>query len=375
LTLPRRPDRCRRLPPIDYNPQAMPRGIREGAWGRLRFHLAHPLPVFTHLVLRTESHAYCAGLAFFALVAFYPCCLLLLWVSGDLLHWSAAESVIRETLREYYPEAQTFLVRNLEVSLRQHGRELTLSAAFWILLGAAGVFIPLETAFNQMWGVSEHRPYVRNQAVGFLLTSACGGLAFLFVFATAGLQTAVSSLTAPPLVERALGYTVLRLGALCVSATAIFLFYRFLPNHRVRSADVWPAAVVAGVMAEAIRWLYLLALPSLQLQRSQGPYYVSVSFALLAYVEAFVLLGGAYLAARPASDAGPEPPAPAPPRPPSPPAASPEPPGGPGEAPRSTRGSGDRIAVRRSPTTSGWKRRPKARANSESLLAMTLACR
>ena len=37
----------------------------------------------------------------------------------------------------------------------------------------------------------------------------------------------------------------------------------------------------------------------LSLQRSQGPYYVSVSFVLLAYVEAFVVLGGAYVAARP----------------------------------------------------------------------------
>jgi hypothetical protein len=47
-----------------------------------------------------------------------------------------------------------------------------------------------------------------------------------------------------------------------------------------------------------VRWLYVQALPVLQLQKSQGPYYVSVSFVLLAYVEAFVLLGGAYLAAR-----------------------------------------------------------------------------
>jgi hypothetical protein len=39
-------------------------------------------------------------------------------------------------------------------------------------------------------------------------------------------------------------------------------------------------------------------LPLLDLPKSQGPYYVSMSFALLAYFEAFVLLGGAYMAAR-----------------------------------------------------------------------------
>jgi membrane protein len=275
--------------------------MHESAGARLRFHLTHPLPLLEHLVLRTESHAYCAGIAFFALVAFYPSCLLLLSVSGDLLHWGAAQTVIRETLREYYPEAQSFLVRNLDVSLRQHGRELTAFAIVWILLGAAGVFIPLETAFNQLWGVREHRPYWRNQAVGFMLTAACGALAFVFVFTTAGARAVLARLVLSPLVERAVSDTLLRVSALGLSVAAIFLLYRFLPNCRVRASEVWPAAVAAGVVAEVIRWLYLLALPSLYLQRSQGPYYVSVSFALLAYVEAFVLLGGAYVAARTAS--------------------------------------------------------------------------
>jgi uncharacterized BrkB/YihY/UPF0761 family membrane protein len=279
--------------------------MHDSAGARLRFHLTHPLPLLDHLVMRTESHAYCAGLAFFALVAFYPSCLLLLSVSDHVLQWGPAETVIRETLREYYPEGQDFLVRNLEVSGRQYGRGLTALAVFWILLGAAGVFVPLETAFNQLWAAREHRPYWRNQAVGLLLTSACCGLAFLFVYATAGIQAFVAGLTLPPLLGRAIGYAALRLSALTLSVTAIFVFYRFLPNCRVRAADVWPAAVASGVVAEAVRWLYLQALPILNLQKSQGPYYVSVSFVILAYVEAFVLLGGAYVAARPVTDSPP----------------------------------------------------------------------
>lgn len=273
--------------------------MNESAVARLRWHISHPLPLLDHLVLRTQSHASCAALGFFALVGFYPFCLLLLWVSGDLLQWAAGETVIRETLREYYPEGQAFLVRNLEASVEQHRGELSLAAVFWILLGAAGVFIPLETAFNGLWGATEHRPYWRNQAVGFLLTSAGVVLAFLFVLVTAGLQTTISDLQLAPLLERATSYTALRLTALSLSVAAIFLLYRFLPNHRVRSRDVLPAAIGAGIVAEVVRWAYLWILPLLELQKSQGPYYISVSFALLAYFEAFVLLGGAFVAARP----------------------------------------------------------------------------
>lgn len=65
----------------------------------------------------------------------------------------------------------------------------------------------------------------------------------------------------------------------------------------MRSGDVLPAAAVSGLGAEVAHWLYLLALPFHDLHRSQGPYYISISFALLAYFESFVVLAGAYLAA------------------------------------------------------------------------------
>src|SRR5262245_12278957 len=136
--------------------------MRESATARVRWHLTHPLPLFEHLVLPTARHAYSAGLAFFASVGFIPFCLLPGWVTGDVLHWSAGLTVIRETLREYYPEGQEFLLRNLEASVVQHGSELTLASVIWILMGAAGVFIPLETALNTLWGVTQHRPYWRN---------------------------------------------------------------------------------------------------------------------------------------------------------------------------------------------------------------------
>jgi uncharacterized BrkB/YihY/UPF0761 family membrane protein len=83
----------------------------------------------------------------------------------------------------------------------------------------------------------------------------------------------------------------------CFAIVALFLFYRFLPNGPVRSADVLPAAVIAGVAAELMRWGYQILLPYLEVQKNQGPFYISISFALLAYFESFVVLAGAYLAA------------------------------------------------------------------------------
>jgi len=67
---------------------------------------------------------------------------------------------------------------------------------------------------------TEHRPYWRNQAVGFLLTSAGVVLAFLFVFVTATLQAMISDLQLVPLLERATSYAALRLTAVSLSVAA-----------------------------------------------------------------------------------------------------------------------------------------------------------
>jgi uncharacterized BrkB/YihY/UPF0761 family membrane protein len=77
----------------------------------------------------------------------------------------------------------------------------------------------------------------------------------------------------------------------------IFLLYRFLPRGSVPGRAALPAAVGTAVAAEVVRWAFTLALPLLELQRSQGPFHVSVSFLLFCYVETFVVLTGAYLAA------------------------------------------------------------------------------
>jgi hypothetical protein len=75
---------------------------------------------------------------------------------------------------------------------------------------------------------------------------------------------------------------------------------------RWRSSSTFPWSAFQRVSSSRACWapLYLLALPFLDLQKSQGPYYISISFVLLAYFESFVVLAGAYLAARPTGTTG-----------------------------------------------------------------------
>jgi uncharacterized BrkB/YihY/UPF0761 family membrane protein len=250
----------------------------------VRRRLARPVPLVRYLFLTTETHALCGALAFFAMIAFYPVSLLLVSLAKHVLRSPAALEVVRLALQSYYPAGQEFLLRNLEVSSRLSGDALSLHGALWILLGGAGVFIPLEMAFNRLWRFPEHRPYWSNQLVGLALTLAWWALAVTLFLALAGLPAVVRVVLLP-------------VGVVVGGAVAIFLVYRFLPHGRVPTAAALPAAALTVATAEVVRWLFALVLPLLRLPHSQGPFHVSVSFLVFIYVEAFVLLGGAYLAA------------------------------------------------------------------------------
>ena len=250
----------------------------------VRRRLIHPWPLVEYLLLTTQTHALCGSLAFFAMVGFYPLSLLLISLAKYVLRSPEILGIVRLTLYSYFPEGQDFLLRNLETSSRLYG-DVTVLGTLWILLGGAGVFIPLETAFNQLWGFSRHRPYWHNQLVGLALTTACWAL----------LVGLVLGLGYVPFGSRAPALPVV---GVVVGAVALFLVYRFLPHGSVPTAAVLPAAIFTALVAEAVRHLFVFViLPRLRLQDSHGPFYVSVSFLVFVYVETFVLLGGAYLAA------------------------------------------------------------------------------
>jgi membrane protein len=251
------------------------------------------VPLFRYLILQTETHAFCLALACAALIGFYPTCLVMLSVLKHILQWNAAYDVFIDTVRLYYPRDQEFVIRNLESSLP--GGSVQLGSLVWILLAATGIFVPLETGFNRLWQVREDRPYWANQIVGFLLALACSMLALVFVAISTFFHFFVGFVPFE-IVRQGLDYVVIHTVMTCFLIVTICALYKFLPNKKIPTRDVLPAAILAGVMAELVRMIYGLVLPDMT--ATQGPFVVSVSFVLLAYFETFVVLGGAFLASR-----------------------------------------------------------------------------
>jgi len=252
-------------------------------------------PLFRYLILQTETHAFCLGLAGAALLGFFPTCLVMLSIFKNILKWPAAYEELLSTIFTYFGVEGVFVRRNLiaRLQLMQHSSEI--STLLWVLLGAAGVFIPLETALNRLWKVHDDRPYWMNQIVGCTLTLACTLLGLFFLSISTLLHRSAGVLPFAFL-RGATHFVIIRSSTTCFLIVAVFLLYKFLPNTKIPAGQVLPAAILAGIMAELVRVVFLHVIPDLA--PTQGPFAISVTFLLLIYFETFVVLGCAVLASQ-----------------------------------------------------------------------------
>lgn len=249
-------------------------------------------------LMQTDVHTYAFSVAANAVLALFPFILLLLTLSRNVFHSVPMQQVVGDMLRYLLPTGQDFVVRNMMLLAKAH-HGAAIFSIFMLMVSSTGVFLPLEVALNQVWGVTTNRSYIRNQAISLLLAFATGVLALGSVALTAERQAAVGRLIVshPQFAIVSATYWVLIPCAAVLSVTSFFLIYWLLPNRKIPPLAVLPTAIVTGLAWELMKWLYVRVLPWLDLQSVYGPFSISVSFMMWAFLTGLLLLAGAHFSA------------------------------------------------------------------------------
>jgi YihY family inner membrane protein len=95
----------------------------------------------------------------------------------------------------------------------------------------------------------------------------------------------------------AVTWIIMKFFALLTTIAIFFFIYWILPNGKVKARQVFPAAVVTGVLLEIAKYVYMAVLPLLDFHEAYGPFYISVTLIFWAFTAGMLLLGGAYLSA------------------------------------------------------------------------------
>jgi len=213
-------------------------------------------------------------------------------------------NVVVDLLKDNLPAGQDFVIRNLTYLVKTR-QSVKMASLVILLITSTGVFVPLEVAFNRIWGFARNRSYLGNQIISLVLAFACGILAL----ASAALATANELVLGfvmrgtENIVFRAVTFLALKIFAMIASIGIFFLVYWLLPNGKVKARSVLPAAVAMGVLWEVGKYLYVKALPWLNFQEVYGQAFsISVALMFWAFISGLMLLAGACLS----SDFSPE---------------------------------------------------------------------
>jgi membrane protein len=263
-------------------------------WKHMLLHRGWPT---LRYLMKTEAHTYAFSVAANAILSFFPFMVLLMWLIRNVFHSQTMSGVVIDLLKDHLPAGQDFVISNLNKLVRTR-QTVKMASLVILLVTSTGVFLPLEVAFNRIWGFAKNRSYLGNQIVSLLLAFACGILALASVGLAAGNELVLTFMMRgnENIIFRAMTFVALKIFATAASIAIFFLIYWLLPNGKVKPRSVLPAAVAMGVLWEVGKYLYIKALPWLDFQEVYGQAFsISVALMFWAFISGLMLLAGAHL--------------------------------------------------------------------------------
>ena len=263
---------------------------QESKWYRWR---RYSMPLVSYL-LDSEVHTFAFSVAANAILSFIPFIVLLYTLAQSVFHSEAMVGVVNDMVKYFLPSNQGFVAQSLAYTASKHG--VQVFSLIMILVACTGIFLPLEVALNQAWGVTKSRNYLWNQVVAF-------GLAILMVvlgMSSIALNAGARDILAVVFFHHTDNFVFNSISFLLLAATTgvasilfFFSIYWLLPNRKVPWRPVFRTAVVTGVIWLTAKYAFEAVLPHLALEDLYGRFYVSVGLLFWAYISGLILFAGA----------------------------------------------------------------------------------
>jgi membrane protein len=238
---------------------------------------------------------YASSIAFFALLSFFPFLLLALSVLGMATADEADRAAALAFVLRYLPRQFDFITGQID-ALRQSTFGLGVAGSLLMAWAALGVFGAITTAVNYAWGVERTPNYFQHKLVSFLMMLAAGGLlllALLIVSLNNALTTSwfAEALGGIPWLQLVSTLAFRGSTTLLLIGVVGLLFY-FVPNTSVRFRDVWPGAVLTGLLWRGALAAFSYYVRDLSRFSVHGSIAAVVVFLFWVYVSSVILLYG-----------------------------------------------------------------------------------
>ena len=246
-----------------------------------------------------------AGVSYFAIFSIFPILLGFMAIIGLLLESEVARLEFFQLISENLPGSEEFIAAiipvvtdNIRTMVAFRG-PLVLISLVGMLWSATGVFAAINRAVDRAWDIPYNRPYLIAKARHVLMFFSMG-IPFLISCLAASVVPAVAALAEQQ-------FTILggwlRGGLAQITLLAVdwglmllvfLVAYRYVPNTKTYWRYVWLGAVVATVLYQLGRHIFIWYLGNLaNYDTAYGPVSSVMVFLFWTYLSALILILGA----------------------------------------------------------------------------------
>jgi membrane protein len=249
----------------------------------------------------SDGLTHAASIAYYALLSLFPFLLLMLSLLGSVTADPSDRDAVVGFVFHYFPRQFEFITGQLD-AFRASTLKIGVGGMVALVWASLGFFNAVTSAVNHAWGVEKRRSFLKHRLVGFLMLLSAGGIllaAIVIVSAAKVAQTGWFGAleVRSPIVGWLSSVSANQLATLLLVGCVALVFY-FIPNTKVRFRDVWPGALLVGLLwrgaLSAFSW-YARDLAAWNV--IHGSVTAVVIFLLWIYVSAVILLYGVEMTA------------------------------------------------------------------------------
>ena len=238
-----------------------------------------------------------AGVSFYAVLSIFPLILALMVIIGWVVGSQSRQDELVEFIVGYLPGSEQFVRESVE-GVRRLRAAVGVVAVMGLVWSASAVFGSITKVVNRAWDVSENPPFYKNKPKQLVMALGVGFLFVASVALTSFVQWAstieIGGQTMTDILGGQIVAVALRFPALIISFSIFMAIYKFLPNTKTYWRFVWVGALLAAVLFEGRKGLFLWYLENFaRFDQLYGNLASVVILMVWTYISAIILIAGA----------------------------------------------------------------------------------
>ena len=199
-----------------------------------------------------------AAISYYLLLAMFPLALAAISILSYFSRSPDVQAKVTQAITDVLPVSGDFVSTTIREVAPGWGAASAIGVIGLIWAGT-GLFNAIRKSLNTAWGVKQPRPFLRERLIEFIMMLGLGVFLLLYVGMTATFNFFQSTnVFGGRFVEGGLFWeSMVILASIVIAFVGFLLLYEFIPNTRVPWKHVWVGALMAAVLFEIVKNLFV----------------------------------------------------------------------------------------------------------------------